>query len=825
MAPIPEMPVLARPDVVALVETSLGRGRANVSDMLEAITKALAGFGCVLWEVVPGADPNADPRDAHLFVLAAWFPTDNIFAMHDLPLSGTPTGSVVLGRGPVLQNGGLGDQAGGRHPFWDQHQVTRMCSAALTVLDGNRGALNVYRTTSAPPFEPQDLEGLERFATLVPALYQAIRDKLGFELVRTVDDILHQTEVGPADCPLPKDEQQRVLRRICEKVAQTFHCFEASVFLEDRLEAPGPYALQATTWPLPVTKDRYSRSAAEGLTGWVLEHGRPMKVFDLAHFDRDRPAIQREYPGAEWKDSLNLHSLNIQAVAREWLGLGTNEELPPLSFMAVPIVAPGGILGVLRCAMARSGPYYFSDREVNLLEPVAAQIGRCWSTWLGRREVHEENQSWQALVKSTSDLNSFVQHELAKTEPEEEGIFAEALRLTAFAVRSSDILDVALLDPVARELYFASTYGDAWQRGSPEQVEARRQRRFPVTGMIPRSAAAHVFLTGELYVMPDLTRAKYYTPTFPDATWMVIAPIQVEEEVFGVLEIRGTQGKLPRPARQVAELMGRQLGLYHHLVKSIGMLRKAHQESRSNLQEIKRLQTEQTRSFEDLAHQLKGPIAQAQKRAAQALDELGDSRNLLAIRGLCRKARRVAMTAGLLEALSRNKPIPIEEETPLEYGRLVRTLIEAAQDTELAVEPARKLRFTVQRESFGPSMLSRVRVDYDLLEQAVNNLLDNAAKYSFDGTEVAIYGVAPTTGKRYHIAVKNVGLRIRPGDLQKCGQRGWRSREARWVTGEGSGLGLWIVNHIMKAHGGELLIVPTTAEGETEVRLAFPISP
>jgi signal transduction histidine kinase len=42
------------------------------------------------------------------------------------------------------------------------------------------------------------------------------------------------------------------------------------------------------------------------------------------------------------------------------------------------------------------------------------------------------------------------------------------------------------------------------------------------------------------------------------------------------------------------------------------------------------------------------------------------------------------------------------------------------------------------------------------------------------------------------------------------------------TTGEGSGIGLWIVDHIMKAHEGELIVVPTTSDGITEVKLVFP---
>ena len=120
------------------------------------------------------------------------------------------------------------------------------------------------------------------------------------------------------------------------------------------------------------------------------------------------------------------------------------------------------------------------------------------------------------------------------------------------------------------------------------------------------------------------------------------------------------------------------------------------------------------------------------------------------------------------------------------------------------------------------SVLERhdVRVDYDLLEQAVSNVLDNAFKYSFPKTTVRIsVGMAE---KRFHITVVNEGLKLRANETDACKKRGWRSEDAEAVTGEGSGLGLWIVEHIMKAHNGELRILPTTSSNLTEVKLLFP---
>src|SRR5205085_2574061 len=114
-----------------------------------------------------------------------------------------------------------------------------------------------------------------------------------------------------------------------------------------------------------------------------------------------------------------------------------------------------------------------------------------------------------------------------------------------------------------------------------------------------------------------------------------------------------------------------------------------------------------------------------------------------------------------------------------------------------------------------------VEIDPDLLDQAISNLLDNAAKYSFPHTRIDVtWGM--TRGDRFHITVLNRGLSIRPDEIRSCRNRGWRGSRAMATTGEGSGIGLWIVENIMRAHRGELIVSPTSSNGVTEIKLVFP---
>lgn len=307
---------------------------------------------------------------------------------------------------------------------------------------------------------------------------------------------------------------------------------------------------------------------------------------------------------------------------------------------------------------------------------------------------------------------------------------------------------------------------------------------------------------------------------------MIVAPIRVEGMVYGVLDIRGVgSGSFPPHARVMAELLGNQLGLYQFLANTIGKLKQTEAELKVRVRELHETQRQQSQTFEDLAHQLKSPILLAHARAQDILESglAGDKLqpSLFAIRGLCAKAKRATLSFRLFADLARDQPLQLTLSS-LDRFDLIKLLSEAASDQGLLVEPDRRVYFHVDRESFNVLKTMRVSVDRDLLEQAVGNLLDNAGKYSFPNTTVRIYGGATGTG-RFHITVLNQGLPIRAHEVSQCILRGWRSDKARLVTGEGSGIGLWIVHNIMAAHGGTLVISPTNAQAENEIKLVFSV--
>ncbi len=804
-----------RPALLDLVDTALDQSKlSGICELLRSIAQSLRAYGCFLWEVAPGSDLESRPPSGFLFVLAQWFTDGHTWAFDDLSLDST-TGKAVISGQPQNVTAVTDDHRRQRK-FLEKAGIQAFCSLPLAFTDGALGALNLYRKM-AEPFSEAEIAQAGQLASLFPRLYRAVRSEVTRSLLLRVEDTLTAADQPGAGVPLTKEQMRRLIHRICELVKETFECVETSMYLEDRLEQPGCYRLAATSWPrweeLPFPKESY-RLNDRGITPWMLAHAKPVRIIDLAHFERDKDLILRQYPDLTWTDPLNILS-----TIRKILELSPEAELQPVSFMGAPMVIGGAVTGAIRCCAMRHAPYYFAGRELDLLNLVARQIGQYWNNWLSRRETEEENRSWRLLVDGIKDLNRIVHTGSSPAALDERGIFREGLTVIGKAIPGLDGADVRLLDRDTGELCFTEASGSVWADGNQEIPQERRSRRFPVRPDGPLSPGARVFGTGIVRTVPEVEAEPLYSVVFPGVKGMVIAPIRSGGEVLGVLDLLSrTDRPFPRHAESIADLFGQQLGLYH----SLAALIRKHDEAAN---ELRQLLGRQSQTYEDLGHQLKTPVYQAHAIARSALVGKSTAERLraciLALRGLLWKAERVTRAVGLFADLASSTPIA-PRLSRVEYPKLVRNLEWAAADIEKMLGEARRIRFVVDRDSFHVLHDHEIRVDHDLLEHAISNLLDNAGKYSYSDTTVRIYGGLTGAG-RFHISVVNKGLRLQKKEVPLCVQRGWRSEDAQAVTGEGSGIGLWIVDNIMRVHEGELLIIPVTAEGNTEVKLLFPV--
>ncbi|MGX7199326.1 cell wall metabolism sensor histidine kinase WalK [Enterococcus nangangensis] len=102
-----------------------------------------------------------------------------------------------------------------------------------------------------------------------------------------------------------------------------------------------------------------------------------------------------------------------------------------------------------------------------------------------------------------------------------------------------------------------------------------------------------------------------------------------------------------------------------------------------------------------------------------------------------------------------------------------------------------------------------VEVDTDKIIQVLDNIMNNAIKYSPDGGVITCTLIE--THNNVIFSVRDQGLGIPKKDLNKIFERFYRVDKARSRAQGGTGLGLAISKEVMKAHGGDIWV--TSEEG------------
>jgi len=117
--------------------------------------------------------------------------------------------------------------------------------------------------------------------------------------------------------------------------------------------------------------------------------------------------------------------------------------------------------------------------------------------------------------------------------------------------------------------------------------------------------------------------------------------------------------------------------------------------------------------------------------------------------------------------------------------------------------------------------LPRVNIDSKRIRQVLDNLVDNAVKYSPQGTKVLIS--AKKAGREVLISINDQGAGIPAGELTSIFDRMYRIEQRLSPGRDGIGLGLYICRGLVEAHGGRIWAESTVGKGST-IQFALPLA-
>ena len=119
--------------------------------------------------------------------------------------------------------------------------------------------------------------------------------------------------------------------------------------------------------------------------------------------------------------------------------------------------------------------------------------------------------------------------------------------------------------------------------------------------------------------------------------------------------------------------------------------------------------------------------------------------------------------------------------------------------------------------------LPQMMVDEDKFDQILTNLISNAIKYSPRGGDVIVTGSAVDDGT-VEIKVIDQGIGIPEDKLDKIFERFERVDNRDTREAGGTGIGLYLVKHLVEAHGGRIWVESEVGKGST-FTFQLPVSP
>ena len=107
--------------------------------------------------------------------------------------------------------------------------------------------------------------------------------------------------------------------------------------------------------------------------------------------------------------------------------------------------------------------------------------------------------------------------------------------------------------------------------------------------------------------------------------------------------------------------------------------------------------------------------------------------------------------------------------------------------------------------------MPEILADYSAIRSVIINLLENAIKYSDSVPEINIR--LTSTIDRCNIEISDIGIGIAPGERKKIFEKFYRVGNEDQRKTKGTGLGLYIVDQIVRAHNGTITVSSNQPKG------------
>jgi two-component system phosphate regulon sensor histidine kinase PhoR len=228
----------------------------------------------------------------------------------------------------------------------------------------------------------------------------------------------------------------------------------------------------------------------------------------------------------------------------------------------------------------------------------------------------------------------------------------------------------------------------------------------------------------------------------------------------------------------------------------------------SDISQLRRLEQVRQEFVANASHELKTPLASIKACVETLLDGALEDVEIRVrfLQVVNEQTERLDKLVRDLLALTR---IESQEQPPVLHPVALADIVDLCINRHLQYAQRKEMHLVTTP----PAETVQVLADEEALEQILDNLIDNAIKYTNSGGTISVRWEA--TGDRCRIEVEDTGIGIPQAHLGRIFERFYRVDRARSRELGGTGLGLSIVKHLTQILGGTVSVASRLGKGTT----------
>jgi len=295
---------------------------------------------------------------------------------------------------------------------------------------------------------------------------------------------------------------------------------------------------------------------------------------------------------------------------------------------------------------------------------------------------------------------------------------------------------------------------------------------------------------------------------FGDGRAWLVRPVSVKNADFGVIAV-----DLGRKTDNLEDLRTRVVAVINDAASSLERLGLARTIADARM----RAETEQFREalIGSVSHELRTPLASI----------LGASTVLSAAPEITANPRLESLAAVIHHESER---LNVEIQNILDASRIssdgLQVKLEWAEPADFVNAALERCRHRLAKhpvEVNMPDELVLLQIDPVLMERALGQILDNAAKYSPEGSMIDVQGRRETDS--FVLTITDRGAGLDPSDRSLLGQKFFRGKRHAQST-SGLGLGFWIANAFVGANQGTVEAASEGVNNGMAVKIRLPLA-